>query len=198
VAETVYCLLCATSWRRRCASTMFGVLLAAATTSTWWGFHVPGPRHHPMWVYGAILSFITGGGVTFLTHLLLWFWYKEHETLRRYQAYHAQQVSVVLEMSDRVRNALQVICHAGWMPKDADLFAMVQDSVARIESELRHLVNECDHANHESPGHGGIEPAARRVLSAYAASQRRASRGIARPSAGYPATKDSERAANSR
>lgn len=160
MADTIYRLLCATPWRRRCASAMVGLLVAAATTSTWWGFHVPGPRHYPMWVYGAILSFIAGGSVTFLTHLLLWLWHKEHEVLHRCQAYRAQQVTVVLEMSDRVRNALQVICHAGWIPKDAELFAMVQDSVTKIESELRQLVNECDHASHEPPGHGGIEPAA--------------------------------------
>ncbi len=154
MAETLYRLLCTSVWRRWAASIVVGLLLAAITLLTWWEFHVPGPRHFPLWVYGTLLSLITGGSGAGVTHLLLWLWYAEHEVLRRCQAYRTEQVTAVLEMSNNVRNALDVINQAGWLPKDAELYAMVQDSVARIESELRQLVKECDHATHEPPGHG--------------------------------------------
>ncbi len=156
MAETLYRLLCTSFLRRWIASLFIGFLLATITLSTWWDFHVAGPRHWPLWVYGALLSTITGASGTAITHLLLWLWYKEHEVLGRCQSYRTRQVTVVLEMSNNVRNALEVINQAGWIPKDAQLYAMVQDSILRIESELRQLVTNSDHASHEHSGHGRL------------------------------------------
>ncbi len=154
MGEAVYRLLCTTRLRRLLASTIFGLLLASITIQTWWDFHVPGPRHLPVWVYGIILGAVTGIGVGAVVYFMLWLWYSEHEVMLRCAAYRAQRLAAVLEMSDRVRNALQVICNAGWTPRDAELYAMVQESVLRIDAELRRLINEHDYAMHEPPGHG--------------------------------------------
>ncbi len=178
MAESVYHLLCTTRLRRWLSSSIFGLLLAAITIQTWWDFHVPGPRHLPLWVYGLTLGAVTGIGSGGVVHFMLWLWYTEHEVIRRCEAYRAQRLSAVLEMSDHVRNSLQVICNASWTPQDAELYAMVKDSVARIDVELRRLVMECDHAMHEAPGHGVLSHQGLHVVCAPESRRSEAARSL--------------------
>jgi hypothetical protein len=74
--------------------------------------------------------------------VLLAAWNARHEAIEQRQADLHQNLSKLIRLNDRVRNALQTIAYASHAPSERELFQVLQESVASIERELRAITPE--------------------------------------------------------